>query len=103
VERILHIWNLIAFPFHEATRRFLKTEPVETTSTSNQIAFICEVQPAEGRKNDYLANAAEMRPMLDKMNGFISLERFQTAIPTRTKCYHSLCLKLRRQSRSGVP
>lgn len=42
------------------------------------IAVIFEVEPAEGRKNDYLDIAAEIRPMLDEIDGFISVERFQS-------------------------
>jgi heme-degrading monooxygenase HmoA len=42
------------------------------------IAVIFEVEPAEGRKADYLAIATEMRPMLDNVEGFISVERFQS-------------------------
>lgn len=42
------------------------------------IAVIFEVRPAEGRKADYLDIAAEMRPMLDEVEGFISVERFQS-------------------------
>src|SRR6056297_1886157 len=42
------------------------------------IAVIFEVEPAEGRKGDYLDIAAEMRPMLDEVEGFISVERFQS-------------------------
>jgi heme-degrading monooxygenase HmoA len=42
------------------------------------IAVIFEVYPAEGRKEDYLSIAAEMRPLLEKIDGFISVERFQS-------------------------
>ncbi|MBW4710666.1 antibiotic biosynthesis monooxygenase [Roseobacter sp. YSTF-M11] len=42
------------------------------------IAVIFEVEPAEGRKDDYLDIAARMRPMLDEVEGFISVERFQS-------------------------
>lgn len=42
------------------------------------IAVIFEVEPAEGRRADYLEIAAEMRPMLDQIDGFISIERFQS-------------------------
>lgn len=42
------------------------------------IAVIFEVEPADGRKDDYLDIAAEMRPMLDEIEGFISVERFQS-------------------------
>ncbi len=42
------------------------------------IAVIFEVVPAEGRTGDYLEIAAQMRPMLDEIEGFISVERFQS-------------------------
>jgi heme-degrading monooxygenase HmoA len=40
------------------------------------IAVIFEVIPAPGRKQDYLDLAASLRPELEKMDGFISIERF---------------------------
>lgn len=42
------------------------------------IAIIFEVIPAEGRKQDYLDIATEMRPMVHEVEGFISVERFQS-------------------------
>jgi heme-degrading monooxygenase HmoA len=42
------------------------------------IAVIFEVWPAQGRKDDYLRLAAGLREELDKMDGFISIERFQS-------------------------
>lgn len=42
------------------------------------IAIIFEVIPAEGRKADYLDIAAEMRPMVYEVEGFLSVERFQS-------------------------
>jgi heme-degrading monooxygenase HmoA len=42
------------------------------------IAVIFEVEPAEGRKQDYLDIAAQMRPMVDQVEGFLSVERFQS-------------------------
>lgn len=42
------------------------------------IAVIFEVWPASGLKEDYLAIAAKLRPELEKMDGFISVERFQS-------------------------
>ena len=42
------------------------------------IAVIFEVEPAEGRQAEYLDIAAEMRPLLDQIDGFISVERFQS-------------------------
>ncbi|WP_171182311.1 antibiotic biosynthesis monooxygenase [Ruegeria sp. HKCCD8929] len=47
------------------------------------IAVIFEVEPAECRKGDYLDIAAEMRPMLDDIEGFISVERFQSLTDPR--------------------
>ncbi|AZO57261.1 MULTISPECIES: antibiotic biosynthesis monooxygenase [unclassified Mesorhizobium] len=48
------------------------------------IAVIFEVQPAEGRRDAYLGIAAELRPLLDGIDGFISVERFQSlADPNR--------------------
>ncbi len=44
------------------------------------IAVIFEVEPAPGRKQDYLDIAAELRPLLDKVEGFISVERFQSLV-----------------------
>ena len=42
------------------------------------IAVIFEVTPAQGRKEDYLDIAAKMRPLLSEVDGFISVERFQS-------------------------
>ncbi|MER8912813.1 antibiotic biosynthesis monooxygenase [Mesorhizobium sp. M0761] len=48
------------------------------------IAVIFEVQPAEGKRDAYLGIAAELRPLLDGIDGFISIERFQSlADPNR--------------------
>ena len=42
------------------------------------IAVIFEVWPATGRKEDYLAIAATLRGQLERVDGFISVERFQS-------------------------
>lgn len=42
------------------------------------IAVIFEVTPAEGRRDAYLGIAANLRPLLDGIDGFISIERFQS-------------------------
>jgi heme-degrading monooxygenase HmoA len=42
------------------------------------IAVIFEVIPAEGRKQEYLDIALSLRPKLDLMDGFISIERFES-------------------------
>ena len=42
------------------------------------IAVIFEVKPAKGARQDYLNVAAQLRPMLKQIDGFISVERFQS-------------------------
>ena len=42
------------------------------------IAVIFEVWPKAERKQDYLNIAAELKPLLDKIDGFISIERFES-------------------------
>ncbi len=42
------------------------------------IAVIFEVWPAEGEMGHYLDIAAELRPLLDEIDGFISIERFES-------------------------
>ena len=42
------------------------------------IAVIFEVWPAEGRTGDYLELAAALRPELAEIDGFISVERFNS-------------------------
>jgi heme-degrading monooxygenase HmoA len=41
-------------------------------------AVIFEVVPAAGRRQDYLDIAAKLRPELEKIDGFISVERFES-------------------------
>lgn len=42
------------------------------------IAVIFEVWPAEGRADEYFELAAALRADLEKMDGFVSIERFQS-------------------------
>jgi heme-degrading monooxygenase HmoA len=42
------------------------------------IAVIFEVEPAADGFDAYLAHAARLRPLLEQMDGFISVERFQS-------------------------
>jgi len=41
-------------------------------------AVIFEVVPALGRKQEYLDIAASLRPALEQIDGFISIERFES-------------------------
>ena len=47
------------------------------------IAVIFEVWPADGRKQAYLDIAAGLRSELEKIDGFISIERFQSLVDDR--------------------
>ncbi len=42
------------------------------------IAVIFEVWPADGRKQTYLDIAARLKPELEQIDGFLSIERFQS-------------------------
>ena len=42
------------------------------------IAVIFEVRPAEGRREAYLDIAAQLRPVLEGIDGFLSIERFES-------------------------
>jgi len=42
------------------------------------IAVIFEVWPADGKRETYLDHAARLRPELEKIEGFVSVERFQS-------------------------
>lgn len=42
------------------------------------IAVIFEVWPKPEHKQDYLDIAAELRPVLEQIDGFISIERFES-------------------------
>lgn len=43
-------------------------------------AVIFEVEPKPGRRQDYLDMAAALRAELEKIDGFISIERFQSLV-----------------------
>lgn len=42
------------------------------------IAVIFEVEPAPGQRQAYLDAAAALRPLLETIDGFISIERFES-------------------------
>ena len=42
------------------------------------MAVIFEVWPAEGRKDEYLRLAASLRAEVEKIDGFLSVERFES-------------------------
>jgi heme-degrading monooxygenase HmoA len=44
------------------------------------IAVIFEVWPADGRRQTYLEIAASLKPELERIDGFLSIERFQSLV-----------------------
>jgi heme-degrading monooxygenase HmoA len=42
------------------------------------IAVIFEVEPASGRREAYLDLAAQLKPRLEAIDGFVSVERFES-------------------------
>jgi heme-degrading monooxygenase HmoA len=42
------------------------------------IAVIFEVMPREGRRQDYLGMAADLKPLVETLDGFLSIERFES-------------------------
>ena len=44
------------------------------------IAVIFEVWPAEGRAGEYFDLAAALKPDLERIDGFISIERFESLV-----------------------
>lgn len=42
------------------------------------IAVIFEVEPSDGKSDEYLDIAAAMRPLVKEIEGFVSVERFQS-------------------------
>lgn len=44
------------------------------------IAVIFEVWPGDGHRDAYLDIAADLRPVLEKIDGFISVERFASLV-----------------------
>ena len=65
------------------------------------IAIIFEVFPKSPKKDEYLTLAAEMRSLVDKIEGFISVERFQS-ITNPNKLLSISFLKMKLRSMNGV-
>ena len=63
------------------------------------IAVIFEVIPAPGRKQEYLDLAEKLRSALEKLDGFISIERFESL----TNQGKILSLSIWRDEEAGSP
>lgn len=48
------------------------------TKVTIMVTVIFEVIPATGKRDEYLDLAAQLKPELSKIEGFISIERFQS-------------------------
>ena len=63
-------------------RTFLEAVDGDAASIADRrprmIAVIFEVQPRDGRKGAYLDAAERLRPLLERIDGFISIERFES-------------------------
>jgi heme-degrading monooxygenase HmoA len=53
------------------------------------IAVIFEATPGASERDEYLAIAASLRPLLDGVDGFISIERFGAILRDYGKCERS--------------
>lgn len=63
------------------------------------IAVIFEVWPADGKRQNYLDIAASIRPLLEEIDGFISVERFESL--SEPGKILSLSLEMRRPLEHG--
>jgi len=66
------------YQLYDETIHFLKFKPNMKETNKHAIAVIFEVIPANGHKDDYLNLALSLKPELEKIKGFISIERFQS-------------------------
>jgi len=80
IEKATHVMHLekSRFQLYDETLRFLKFGTNMTETNKHPIAVIFEVIPADGRKDEYLNIALTLKPELEKIKGFISIERFQS-------------------------
>jgi pimeloyl-ACP methyl ester carboxylesterase/heme-degrading monooxygenase HmoA len=80
IEKGTHVMHLekSRYQLYEETLRFLKFGINMKETNKHSIAVIFEVIPAEGHKDEYLNIALNLKPELEKIKGFISIERFQS-------------------------
>lgn len=80
IEKGTHVMHLekSRYQLYDETIHFLKFGTRIRETNRHAIAVIFEVIPAEGRKDEYLNIAARLKPDLEKIKGFISIERFQS-------------------------
>ncbi len=71
-------WNLLAAQVNSMPANIEKDSLSQSINVKTMIAVIFEVMPAEGHKQEYLDIAKSLRPHLDSIDGFISIERFES-------------------------
>jgi hypothetical protein len=67
------------------------------------IAVIFEVCPHAHTRQDYLALAASLAPLLSRIDGFLSIERFQSLSQPEKSCRCRSGATKRRCKRGAIP
>lgn len=81
IERGTHVMHLekSRFQLYEETLVFLKRDATPSDANNKHaMAVIFEVIPNKKYKNEYFDIARSLKPELEKIKGFISIERFQS-------------------------
>ncbi|MBS1600198.1 MAG: alpha/beta fold hydrolase [Bacteroidetes bacterium] len=80
IEKGTHVMHLekSRYQLYDETLHFLKFGMNMKETNKHAIAVIFEVIPVEGHKDEYLNIALSLKPELEKIKGFISIERFQS-------------------------
>jgi pimeloyl-ACP methyl ester carboxylesterase/heme-degrading monooxygenase HmoA len=80
IEKATHVMHLekSRYQLYDETVNFLRRGASPRATNKHAIAVIFEVIPAEGHKEEYLNVALSLKPELEKIKGFISIERFQS-------------------------
>ncbi len=80
IEKGTHVMHLekSRYQLYNETLRFFKFGTNRKETNKHDIAVIFEVIPADGYKAEYLNIALSLKPELEKIKGFISIERFQS-------------------------
>lgn len=80
IESGTHVMHLekSRFQLYEETLFFLKRDAAPSNADKHAIAVIFEVIPDKRYRNEYFDIARSLKPELEKVKGFISIERFQS-------------------------
>jgi pimeloyl-ACP methyl ester carboxylesterase/heme-degrading monooxygenase HmoA len=80
IEKGTHVVHLekSRYQLYDEVLHFLKYGNTIMETNKHAIAVIFEVIPADGHKDEYLDIALSLKPELEKIKGFISIERFQS-------------------------